>query len=90
MAHVAKLYFRSQRFACRRCQRLAYRVENLDRVQRLWVAQERIERRLDDDLGRPRGMHQATYMTVLARYKTIEKDRHGSLDAKLFKRVAEL
>ena len=86
MAHVANLYFRSRQFACRRCQRLAYRVENLNRVQRLWAASVRIERRLGDDLGRPKGMHQATYMTLLARHRTIIDTRYSSFNVATRKR----
>ena len=76
MAHVAILFYRSERFACRVCQRLAYRTENLDRLQRVWAAQARLERRLGDDLGRPKGMHQTTYRTLLARHRAIVEARY--------------
>jgi len=51
--HVAKLSLGSPEFACRNCQRLAYRIENLDRGQRLWVATARSQRRLGQGMQDP-------------------------------------
>jgi hypothetical protein len=87
MAHVAILFYRAERFACRVCQRLAYRTENLDRLQRIWAASERIERRLGDDLERPKGMHRRIYENLLARHGATVKARYGMLDARLFSSI---
>jgi hypothetical protein len=81
----ANLYFRSGRFACRRCNRLAYLIENQDYGQRQWMKAERIERRLGPEMERPKGMHQSTYRALLDRYNTIHQARDVWFDVRLLR-----
>lgn len=62
---VAILYLRWQRFACRKCSRVAYASQSEDGCGRAWRKQSKIERRLDDNWRRPKGMHLTTYERLL-------------------------
>jgi hypothetical protein len=63
---VAILYQRHGRFACRRCNRIAYASQSEDEVGRAWRRQAKIEARLAEDSARPTGMHGKTYRRLLA------------------------
>ena len=63
---VAVMYLRAGRFACRRCQRLAYASQSGDAIDRTWRRQHKAEARLDDDWQRPKGMHRTTHERLLS------------------------
>jgi hypothetical protein len=79
----AIVYFGSNSVACRTCLRLAFVSESKDAIDRLWLRQRRIERRLAgldkiwDGWSRPRGMHQTTFSRLTERIGQIQqkKDR---------------
>ena len=62
---VAVIYFRSGRFACRHCQRIAYMCQSEDATGRAWRKQGKVEAKLADDWERPTGMHQSTYERLM-------------------------
>ncbi len=75
---VAVLYHRGGRFACRRCQRVAYLSQSEDVTARAWRRQRKAESRLIDGYGRPKGMHTATYkrlMEVIVECETVKDER---------------
>ncbi len=59
------LYLRAGRFACRHCQRVAYASQSEDTLGRMWRKQGKLEARLGEDWGRPKGMRQRTYDRLL-------------------------
>jgi hypothetical protein len=69
---VAILYFRHGRFACRRCNRIAYMSQSEDWLGRVWRRQRKIEARLAEDSARPIGMHGKTYRRLLAEMEQCE------------------
>ena len=62
---VGVLYLRGGNFMCRRCGRLAYASQSDDVMGSSWRRQHRLERRLDDDLARPKGMHHRTHQALI-------------------------
>lgn len=72
---VAVLFLRGDRFACRSCGGVAYASQSEDDIGRAWRTQTKLERRLDDDLKRPKGMRQATYEHLVARIIGCERLR---------------
>lgn len=79
-------YLGRQYFACRRCNRLGYSVENQDFGQRLWIKTEKIARRLGEDLSRPKGMRERTYQRLIEQYWRIYKRRDAWFDRELLRR----
>ena len=63
---VAVLYMRAGRFACRHCQRVAYRSQSEDALGRTWLRQQKAEAKLGEDLQRLKGMHHATRERLLS------------------------
>jgi hypothetical protein len=63
---VAILYLRAGRFACRRCQRLAYASQSEDTLGRMWRKQSKAEAKLGENWQRPKGMHKATRERLLS------------------------
>lgn len=57
---VAILYSSARGFACRTCNQVAYSSQSEDAICRLRRKQGKLERRLDKNWKRPKGMHQAT------------------------------
>ena len=54
------------RFACRRCQQVSYTSQAEDVLARMWRKQAKIEGRLGENWGRPKGMRRNTYETLMA------------------------
>ena len=79
-SRVSKLFLACGSFACRRCHGLAYASTSLDYIDRLWWKQEKLERRLGPNLGRPRGMHQATYERLKAEILDLMMRRFDLID----------
>ena len=77
---VALLYFRSQQFACRRCQHLAYRSQSEDFIGRVWRRQLKAESKLGANLARPKGMHDRTRTRLLEKIFECEMGRDDVLD----------
>lgn len=65
MSRAAILYLRSERFACRTCQRVAYRSQSEDWLGRAWLRQSKAEAKLADDWKRPAGMRKATHARLM-------------------------
>jgi hypothetical protein len=73
------LFMRWGRFACRRCQRVAYAIQSCDPVDALWRKQAKIERRLDEHWRRPKGMRHRTYDRLIATLIDCEERRDVAL-----------
>ena len=80
---VAVIYFRSGRFACRCCQRIAHLCQSEDATGRAWRKQLKVEQRLGEDWERPKGMHQTTYDRLLDVLERCEVVKEGALIAAL-------
>lgn len=76
---VAILYLRSARFACRRCQRVAYASQSEDELGRTWRKQSKAEAKLGDDWSRPKGMHTTTHERILDVIYDCEERRDSAL-----------
>lgn len=71
------LQLHRSRFMCRVCHRLPYRSQNSSRYERLAQKAQKLSARLDIFLTKPKGMHQHTYLRLLARFKNAEQSaRH--------------
>ncbi|WP_425199249.1 hypothetical protein [Polaromonas sp.] len=73
------LYMRAGRFACRRCQRVAYASQSCDLLDRLWRKQAKIESRLGKHWQRPKGMRQQTYARLMKVLLHCESERENEL-----------
>ena len=62
---VAVLFSRAGRFACRRCQRIAYASQTGDAIDRSWRKQYKAEAKLGQNWRRPKGMHRTTYERLM-------------------------
>jgi hypothetical protein len=78
---VAVLFLRGNGFACRHCQRIAYRSQSEDDCGRAWIKQSKIEAKLADDWERPKGMHHRTYERLLSAILECEDRRETALAA---------
>lgn len=78
---VAILYLRGARFACRKCQRVAYASQSEDELGRTWRKQAKAEAKLEDDWRRPKGMHRATRERIMAVILECEERRDAGLAA---------
>jgi hypothetical protein len=76
---VAVLFLRVGRFACRRCQRVAYGSQSDDACRREWCKQAKAEAKLGPNCGRPKGMHHATGERLLAIIWECEARREAAL-----------
>lgn len=76
---VGLLYLRCGRFACRHCQRVAYSSQSEDTLDRLWRKQAKIERGLDDNWQRPKGMRHHTYRLLVDQVIALESYRDDLL-----------
>jgi hypothetical protein len=76
---VAVLYMRGGRFACRRCNRIAYMSQSEGFIGRVWRKQDKVERRLGEDWERPKGMHRATHERLLGILEKCETVRDYAL-----------
>ncbi len=76
---VAILYQRHGRFACRRCNRVAYVSQSEDWLGRVWRRQRKLEGRLVDGCARPIGMHGKTFRGLLAAIDECEAAKDSAL-----------
>lgn len=76
---VGVLFLRSGNFMCRRCGRVVYASQSTDAIGRTWIKQRKLERRLDDDWHRPKGMHRTTYDRIVNGIITCEETRDAAL-----------
>jgi hypothetical protein len=72
---VAVVYLRWRRFACRRCNRIAYPSQSADACGRSWIKQSRAETKLGPNRRRPKGMRHATYRRLWATIMECETSR---------------
>lgn len=75
----AVLFMRAKRFACLKCQRLAYSSQSEDACGRSWRAQQKCERKLGPNWSKPKGMHQTTRDRLLDRLYRYEQVREEAL-----------
>lgn len=61
---VAVVYMRWRRFACRRCNQIAYQSQCEDACGRSWIKQSRAEAKLGPNWQRPKGMKRRTYQQL--------------------------
>ena len=90
-SRVALLYLRFDRFACRRCNLLAYQSQSEDECGRSWIKQSRIEARLWPDNGKRARMTRKTTDRLLAQILACEEVRDQWLAvvaARLFPGIA--
>jgi hypothetical protein len=73
------LFMRWGRFACRKCQRVAFTSQSEDLCGRTWRAQQKIEQRLGKNWRRPKGMRWTTYNRLIYRRSTCEETRDTAL-----------
>ena len=73
----AVLYFGRHRFACRSCNNLAYRTQQLDLVVRSWRKQRKIEAKMggENALFKPKGMHGTTWQRLRSELSNCEDMR---------------
>ena len=76
---VAVLYLRAGRFACRKCQRIAYASQSGDALDRTWRKQHKAEAKLGPDWTRPKGMHETTRERLLSIIWDCEERRDAAL-----------
>ncbi|RRS06407.1 hypothetical protein EIP75_02155 [Aquabacterium soli] len=79
----ALLHLRRGRFACRKCQGLAYLSQAIDPVQRIWRKQAKLERLLGEVGDKPKGMHWTTYDAIVESINACEDRRSVLLFAML-------
>lgn len=65
------LYLRAYRFACRKCQRVAYTSQSGGPMDRLMHKSHKLQTRIDG--GRPKGMRFATYERIWKQVNEIEE-----------------
>jgi hypothetical protein len=83
------LYMRFGRFACRKCNRVAYTSQRGDALDRLTHKLHKLRARMDD--GRPRGMHRQTWDRLIEEMCDVETRAESLLAARaiaLFGRAA--
>jgi hypothetical protein len=78
---VAVLYLRGGRFACRKCQRVAYASQSEDVLDRMWRKQTKVEKRLYKHWQRPKGMRKKTYDKLIHIIYGLEERRDAALAA---------
>ncbi len=76
---AAILLLRHSRFRCRRCHDLRYQSQSEDGFGRSWLAQHKLERKLDANWRRPKGMHATTWDRLFARIVELEMERDDML-----------
>ena len=76
---VAVLYLRTNGFACRRCQRVAYASQSGDELDRAWRRQRKAETKLGENWQRPKGMHGTTHRRLLSIIWDCEERRNVAL-----------
>lgn len=76
---VAVLFLRGERFSCRSCGGVAYASQSEDDIGRAWRTQAKLERRLDENWKRPKGMRRATYERIFGRIIGCEELRESRI-----------
>ena len=77
-SRVTVLIMRGGMFVCRKCSGVAYTSQSEDAIGRAWRQQAKLERQLDRNWARPKGMHHATCARLLVG-RQISCDRRHSL-----------
>lgn len=65
------------RFSCRVCLRLAYASESESPEDRTWRRERKLERRLTEEGGKPKGMRWSTYQRIVALIEAQQQKRDG-------------
>lgn len=74
------LYLRNERFRCRSCHNLSYQSKSESIFGRLVLAQGKHEKRLLGNLGRPKGMHHATYQALRNKLEALKRRQSDLID----------
>ena len=82
------LFMRWGRFACRKCQKVAYTSQSEDMCGRMWRAQAKIESQLAENWRRPKGMRRHTYDRLFGALISCEERRDVALDQMLSRLMA--
>lgn len=77
---VAILYAWAGRFACRRCQHIAYLSQSEDLIYRIQRRQRKIEEKLGPHCERPKGMHAITFERLLEEIGRCEASQNVPMD----------
>lgn len=72
------LFMRAARFACRHCQRVSYSSQSGDLLDRMWLKQTKLEKRLDAHLQRPKAMRRKTYDRLIQALLACEERREDA------------
>lgn len=73
------LFLRGCRFTCRICSAVAYTSQSEDAIARIWRAQSKLERLLDDHWAKPKGMHRRTKQRITDRIIDLEIARDTAI-----------
>lgn len=76
---VGLLYFKHERFACRKCHELVYASQAEDITGRAWRKQQQLEALIGPNWCRPKGMHRATHSRILEAVWTCEEVRENAM-----------
>ena len=80
---MAVLYLRNLGFGCRKCNRIAYVSQSDDATGRAWRKQSKIEARLGEHWGRPKGMRYYTYDRLINALQDCEERRDVALSQRV-------
>ncbi len=69
-----------RQFRCRECHDVPYSSQAQDALGRTWITQCRLERHLDGEYRRPKGMHMRTYKSLRKKIMELEIRREDLLD----------
>lgn len=72
---AAVLHMHRKHFRCRTCHDLPYRTQREDGIGRAWLAEIKLERRLQKNWKRPKGMHHATRERLVDKIIEVEMRR---------------
>lgn len=86
---VALVYSRGSRFGCRACRQIVYSSQSEDVIARTWRKQQKLERQLNEDWSRPKGMHRATHKRLMAAVFNCDEVREYHLGLMLDRFLAD-
>ena len=75
------LYFLDGFFLCLVCHELPYQSQSEGFIDRLWRAEQKIERRLGSRYRRPNGMHRSTFRRLQEKLLELEYQRELQIDS---------
>ena len=73
------LYLSAGRFACRHCQKIAYRSQSEDHMGRICRRERKVKAKLGLYQERPKGMHDTTYESLLSALCECERRKDAAM-----------